>query len=101
MRPPAHRNDYTARLGEVWLDHKIANDWSTRWRLKSTDDGVAFLIKNATSGYALDAGANRKTLRVHICGDLTGQPGNNGSSYGFHSRYAEWSNFLSKLLACT
>jgi hypothetical protein len=48
----AKRQDW----GGVWLDSKLANDWSTRWRLKSTDDGVAFLIQNAASGYALDAG---------------------------------------------
>jgi hypothetical protein len=34
---------------DVWLDDKRANDWSRRWRLKGTDDGVAFLIENATS----------------------------------------------------
>jgi hypothetical protein len=40
---------------DVWLDRKQENDWSTRWRLKSTDDGVAFVIRNAASRYALDA----------------------------------------------
>jgi hypothetical protein len=42
--------------GDVWLDRKQKSDWSTRWRLKATDDGVAFLIQNTASSYALDAG---------------------------------------------
>jgi hypothetical protein len=49
--------------GEVWLHRNQANDWSTRWRLKSTDDGVAFLIQNSASGYALDAGQNAENGR--------------------------------------
>lgn len=49
--------------GEVWLDRKQADDWSTRWRLRSTDDGVAFVIQNATSGQALDAGEKAESGR--------------------------------------
>lgn len=42
--------------GEVWLDRKSHPDWSRRWRLAPTDDRSAFLVQNADSGYALDAG---------------------------------------------
>jgi hypothetical protein len=50
--------------GDVWLDDKVASDWSSRWRLKNTDDGAAFLIENATSGHALDAGREAEIRRV-------------------------------------
>jgi Ricin-type beta-trefoil lectin domain-like len=46
--------------GEVWLDRKKEADWSTRWRLKESRDKVAFVIENANSGYALDAGRDAK-----------------------------------------
>lgn len=49
--------------GEVWLDHKLKSDWSVRWRLKTTDDGVAFVIQNAASRYALDAGEKAENGR--------------------------------------
>jgi hypothetical protein len=42
--------------GETWCDRKLHSDWSTKWRLKTSDDGVAFVIENASSGFALDAG---------------------------------------------
>lgn len=44
--------------GEVWLDDKAKAGWSTRWRLRAADDGAAFVIQNADSGAALDAGQN-------------------------------------------
>jgi hypothetical protein len=48
--------------GEVWLERKNEDEWSTRWRLKNTDDGAAFLIQNS-SGHALDAGENASNGR--------------------------------------
>lgn len=42
--------------GHVWLDAKVRPDWSNQWRLKPTDDRVAFVIENATSAHALDPG---------------------------------------------
>ena len=41
---------------EVWLHNKPQPDWSTEWRLKPTDDRVAFVIENGTSAHALDPG---------------------------------------------
>lgn len=49
--------------GEVWLHNKLNHDWSRRWRLKPTDDRVAFLIENAASGFALDAGEQAENGR--------------------------------------
>jgi hypothetical protein len=49
--------------GEVWLHNKLSHDWSKRWRLKVSDDRVAFVIENAASGFALDAGAEAENGR--------------------------------------
>ncbi|OHV28612.1 hypothetical protein BCD49_37790 [Pseudofrankia sp. EUN1h] len=48
--------------GETWLHDTVKPGWSRQWRIKNTDDGVAFAIQNATSGYALDAGQHAENL---------------------------------------
>jgi hypothetical protein len=49
--------------GEVWLHNKLSHDWSRHWRLKASEDRVAFVIENAASGFALDAGAKAENGR--------------------------------------
>lgn len=44
------------RWGETWLDNKVYHDWSRSWKLRSSEDRVAFAIENASSGFILDAG---------------------------------------------
>jgi hypothetical protein len=56
--------------GEIWLDRKERPDWSSRWRLRATKDGAAFLIENARSGFALDAGEKATNGRdPHVWGE--------------------------------
>ncbi|WP_322762622.1 RICIN domain-containing protein [Frankia sp. Cr2] len=54
--PDAKVGDHTC----LWQSH--AAPWQ-QWRLKNTDDGVAFIIENAASGYALDAGQDAENER--------------------------------------
>lgn len=50
----------------VWLDDKVASDWSALWQLRPTEDRVAFVIQNAHSSHALDAG---RKLDEHRSGE--------------------------------
>lgn len=51
---------------EVWLHDNPASDWSTNWKLRPSEDKVAFVIENATSTHALDPGWKREE---HHSGD--------------------------------
>jgi Ricin-type beta-trefoil lectin domain-like len=53
------------KWGETWLDNRVHHDWSRRWRLRSTEDRAAFVIENASSGFALDAGAEPDKENKH------------------------------------
>ena len=56
-----------SKWGEVWLDNKKASGWSTRWRLQVSDDRGAFVIENAHSRCALDAGiGGKKEADPHV-----------------------------------
>lgn len=53
------------KWGETWLHNQVHHDWSRRWKLKSTEDRAAFFIQNASSGFALDAGAQPDEENKH------------------------------------
>lgn len=49
----------------VWLD-PLSADSAQTWRLKTTDDGAAFLIETGTSHYALDTGRDAESWTTPI-----------------------------------